>query len=76
MVAPGAPVEHITPEVAQRTGLPASCIVCGGTTDSIAAFLAAGVTEPGEVRPASRQEARLAAACARVLLVLASWQQC
>jgi hypothetical protein len=49
IVAPGAPVEPITPEVARATGLPPDCLVCGGTTDSIAAFLAAGVTEVGEV---------------------------
>lgn len=50
VVAPGAPVDVITPEAAAATGLPEGCLVCGGTTDSIAAFLAAGVTLPGEVR--------------------------
>jgi len=50
VVAPGAPVAPITQEAAERSGLPTSCMVCGGTTDSIAAFLAAGVTQPGEVR--------------------------
>lgn len=51
VVAPGAPVAPVTAKAAERSGLPRSCIVCGGTTDSIAAFLAAGVTQPGEVRP-------------------------
>lgn len=46
--APGSPVANLTPEVSQRTGIPETCIVCAGTTDSIAAFLAAGVTEPGQ----------------------------
>lgn len=40
--APGRPVARITPHVAQRTGLCETCMVCAGTTDSIAAFLAAG----------------------------------
>mmetsp|Transcript_2815 Transcript_2815/g.7917 ORF Transcript_2815/g.7917 Transcript_2815/m.7917 type:complete len:358 (+) Transcript_2815:835-1908(+) len=48
VVAPGEPVAVITPTVAEQTGLPASCMVCGGTTDSIAAFVAAGLTGPGE----------------------------
>ncbi|EFN55058.1 hypothetical protein CHLNCDRAFT_31526 [Chlorella variabilis] len=48
VVAPGAPVAPITSAVAQQTGLPEGCLVCGGTTDSIAAFVAAGVTEVGE----------------------------
>lgn len=50
VVAPGAPVAKLSAEGAERSGLPASCIICGGTTDSIAAFIAAGVTEPGQVR--------------------------
>lgn len=39
--APGTPLAPITPEIAARTGLSEECIVCAGTTDSIAAFLAA-----------------------------------
>ena len=50
VVVPGAPVASVTAEAAQRAGLPPGCLVCGGTTDSIAAFLAAGVVQPGEVR--------------------------
>ena len=45
---PGAPVAPLLPSIAARTGLPPRCMVCGGTTDSIAAFLAAGVAQPGE----------------------------
>ncbi len=48
VVAPGAPVACVTPAVAARLGLPAGCVVCGGTTDSIAAFVAAGVSEVGQ----------------------------
>ena len=46
--APGTPVGEITPEIAQRFSLPSDCVVCGGTTDSIAAFLASGAKQPGE----------------------------
>lgn len=48
VVAPSAPVAALTPAAAARAGLPHRCIVCGGTTDSIAAFVAAGVGEPGD----------------------------
>lgn len=30
------------------SGFPKNCVVCTGTTDSIAAFLAARTTEPGK----------------------------
>jgi sugar (pentulose or hexulose) kinase len=46
--APGTPIAPVTPQAAQRSGLPESCIICTGTTDSIAAFLAAGVDSPGQ----------------------------
>jgi len=48
VVAPGAPLFALSSAVAERTGLPPGCMVCGGTTDSIAAFLAAGVRAPGQ----------------------------
>jgi sugar (pentulose or hexulose) kinase len=48
VVAPGQAVAPVTPAIAQRFGLPAGCTVCGGTTDSIAAFVAAGVREVGQ----------------------------
>jgi sugar (pentulose or hexulose) kinase len=48
VVAPGAPVAPLTPAVAARLRMSPACIVAGGTTDSIAAFLAAGVTRNGE----------------------------
>lgn len=46
--APGTPVSTVTPEIAEKTGLREDCVVCAGTTDSIAAFLAAGVSKPGQ----------------------------
>lgn len=45
VLQPGAPTTCMCPEVAARTGLPGSCEVVAGTTDSIAAFLAAGVPQ-------------------------------
>ena len=42
---PGANVAGLTAMAAARTGLSCDCIVTAGTTDSIAAFLAAGVTQ-------------------------------
>lgn len=45
---PGAPVAELSQSMAQRFMFPPTCIVCAGTTDSIAAFLAAGVSKPGE----------------------------
>ena len=44
---PGAAVAQVTRQTADRIGLPQDCVVCAGTTDSIAAFLAAGVSTPG-----------------------------
>ncbi len=48
VVAPGTTVGNVTPEIANRFGLPADCQVKAGTTDSIAAFLASGANSPGE----------------------------
>ena len=46
--APGTPVGEVTTEISRRFGLRRDCIVCAGTTDSIAAFLASGANSPGE----------------------------
>ena len=46
--APGTPIGQITSEIAAKFNLPQTCIICAGTTDSIAAFLASGATIPGE----------------------------
>jgi xylulokinase len=48
VVAPGTPIGTVTPSVAARLGLSPDCLVCAGTTDSIAAFLASGAQTPGE----------------------------
>lgn len=48
VVPPGTPVAELLPNVATRLGLPRNCVVCAGTTDSIAAFLASGAKSPGE----------------------------
>ncbi len=48
VVAPGAPIGQISREVAQHFGFHPDCAVHAGTTDSIAAFIAAGVDEPGD----------------------------
>jgi D-ribulokinase len=47
VLKPGTPIGTVTPQVAQELGLAADCIVCAGTTDSIAAFLASEVVTPG-----------------------------
>ena len=48
VLSPGAAIAPIQPALAQRLGLPESCLIRAGTTDSIAAFLASGATIPGE----------------------------
>ena len=48
VVKPGTPIGIVLPSVAQELGLAAECVVCAGTTDSIAAFLASGVETPGQ----------------------------
>jgi len=48
VLAPGTPVGPVLPAIAAELGLPPSCMVCAGTTDSIAAFLASGADAPGE----------------------------
>lgn len=48
VLAPGTPISEITPEIAAKFGFRRDCLVCAGTTDSIAAFLASGAKLPGE----------------------------
>lgn len=47
VVAPGSNITNISPLVAQHFKINPACMVCAGTTDSIAAFIATGVHEPG-----------------------------
>lgn len=44
---PGAPVAALRDDVRSQYGFSEDCVVCAGTTDSIAAFLAARRSEPG-----------------------------
>ncbi|PZV07667.1 MAG: carbohydrate kinase [Leptolyngbya sp.] len=46
--SPGSVVGTIIEAIADQLGLPTHCQICIGTTDSIAAFLASGVTQIGE----------------------------
>lgn len=48
VVAPGTPIARVKPEIITRFDLNHDCIVCAGTTDSIAAFIASGANSPGE----------------------------
>jgi D-ribulokinase len=48
VLAPGMVVGQIQAEISQKYQFPANCQVCAGTTDSIAAFAAAGASQPGE----------------------------
>ena len=48
VLAPGDSVGVITPKGCDRFNFPSDCKICAGTTDSIAAFLASGATQPGE----------------------------
>ncbi|XP_077246432.1 xylulose kinase-1 isoform X2 [Tasmannia lanceolata] len=46
--APGTSIGLVKEDIRVKYGFANGCIVCTGTTDSIAAFLAAGATEPGK----------------------------
>lgn len=48
VLAPGTPVGEIKPSIAKQFGFSPDCLVCAGTTDSTAAFLASGAQLPGE----------------------------
>ncbi|KAF5201768.1 D-ribulose kinase, partial [Thalictrum thalictroides] len=47
VTAPGTSVGFLREHVRMQFGFPEDCVVCTGTTDSIAAFLAARATETG-----------------------------
>ena len=46
--APGTMVETVQKSIADRFSLPKDCVVCTGTTDSMAAFIASRAKLPGE----------------------------
>ncbi|MBW4688509.1 MAG: FGGY-family carbohydrate kinase [Komarekiella atlantica HA4396-MV6] len=48
VLPPGTPISEVRPEIAANLGLRHDCLVCAGTTDSIAAFMASGAKLPGE----------------------------
>ncbi|KAK7312307.1 hypothetical protein VNO77_36075 [Canavalia gladiata] len=48
VVAPGTPIACLKEEIRNKFGFKKDCVVCAGTTDSIAAFLAARATQPGK----------------------------
>ncbi|XP_058098677.1 D-ribulose kinase isoform X1 [Magnolia sinica] len=45
---PGTSIGFIKEDIRVKFGFPTDCVVCTGTTDSIAAFLAARATQPGK----------------------------
>ena len=47
VVEPGRSMGRLAPRWVSSAGFPADCEVVGGTTDSIAAFLASGASESG-----------------------------
>ncbi len=48
VVKPGEVIGHISKQTSMMTGLPVTCQVCAGMTDSNAAFLATGAAQPGD----------------------------
>ncbi|MBH8560646.1 FGGY-family carbohydrate kinase [Nostoc sp. CENA67] len=48
VLSPGTPIAEIRREVADEFHFRRDCLICAGTTDSIAAFLASGAKLPGE----------------------------
>lgn len=48
VVEPGTAIAFVQSEIADRFGIPKTCRICAGTTDSIAAFLASQATTPGD----------------------------
>ena len=48
VVPPGYPIARVGRGLVEKWGFPPSCIVCGGTTDSNAAFLASNASQVGE----------------------------
>ncbi|MGB3636333.1 MAG: FGGY-family carbohydrate kinase [Rivularia sp. (in: cyanobacteria)] len=48
VVIPGNPIGELRSDIAAKYNFPKDCLVCAGTTDSIAAFIASGANSPGE----------------------------
>jgi D-ribulokinase len=47
VVVPGSPIGPIISAIAGEYAIPSDCQICAGTTDSVAAFIASGVSQPG-----------------------------
>jgi sugar (pentulose or hexulose) kinase len=48
VLSPGETIGTVSPQIAKRFKLNPACLVRAGTTDSIAAFIASGASQPGE----------------------------
>ena len=48
VIKPGKPISAIKAEIANQLGLPETCQIIAGTTDSIAAFIATGANKIGD----------------------------
>ncbi|MEM8780095.1 MAG: FGGY-family carbohydrate kinase [Cyanobacteria bacterium P01_G01_bin.49] len=48
VLAPSTPVATVKPDIAKQFNLSDNCLICTGTTDSIAAFLASKINQPGK----------------------------
>ena len=48
VITPGTPIGALRAEIATHFGFRRDCLICAGTTDSIAAFIASGAKSPGE----------------------------
>lgn len=48
ILAPGTAIAPIQSNLSEEFNIPNTCIISTGTTDSIAAFIACGVSQPGE----------------------------
>ena len=48
VVVPGNPIGELRSDIAAKYNFAKDCLVCAGTTDSIAAFIASGANSPGE----------------------------
>ncbi|KAI4297651.1 hypothetical protein L6164_037533 [Bauhinia variegata] len=48
VVAPGTSIGYLKEDIRTKFGFQEDCVVCSGTTDSIAALLAARATQPGK----------------------------
>ncbi|MDJ1185063.1 FGGY-family carbohydrate kinase [Roseofilum casamattae] len=46
--APGEAIAPVLPKLCAEYGFPTGCLVCAGTTDSIAAFMASGASHVGD----------------------------